>query len=65
MEEKVVKIRKNLMASQDRQKNYADKGRTHKEFKVVDHVFLKVKSRRNSMKLGNCSKLAMHYCGLF
>jgi hypothetical protein len=32
---------------------------------VGDHVFLKVKSRRSSLKLGNCSKLAAHYCGPF
>jgi hypothetical protein len=32
---------------------------------VGDHVFLKVKARRNSFKLGNFSKLAVHYCGPF
>jgi hypothetical protein len=32
---------------------------------VGDHVFLKVKSMRNSLKLGKCSKLAMCYCGPF
>ena len=29
------------------------------------HVFLKVKANRSSLKLGNCSKLAARYCGLF
>jgi hypothetical protein len=47
------------------QKSYADKGRTHREFKVGDHVFLKVKANISSLKLGNCSKLAAHYCGPF
>jgi hypothetical protein len=28
-------------------------------------VFLKVKAKRSSLKLGNCSKLAMRYCGPF
>jgi hypothetical protein len=28
-------------------------------------VFLKVKARRNFLKLGKCSTLAMHYCGTF
>jgi hypothetical protein len=65
MEEKMLKIKKNLKAAQDKQKNYVDKGRTHKEFKVGDHVFFKVKANKSSMKLGNCSKLATHYCGLF
>jgi hypothetical protein len=45
MEEKMVKIKNNLKASQDRKKIYANKGRTHKEFKVGDHVFLKVKEK--------------------
>jgi hypothetical protein len=43
MEEQMVKIKQNLKVAQDRQKNYANKGRTHREFKVGDHVFLKVK----------------------
>jgi hypothetical protein len=46
-------------------KNYDDKGRTHREFKVGDHVFLKVKANKNSLKLGKCSNLATRYCGPF
>jgi hypothetical protein len=65
MEEKMIKIKKNLKATQDRQKKYDDKGTNHREFNVGDHVFLKVKANRSSLKLGNCSKLAAHYCGLF
>jgi exosome complex RNA-binding protein Rrp4 len=47
------------------QKRYANKNRTHKEFKVGDHVFLKVKANRSSLRLGNCSKLAARYYGSF
>ena len=65
MEEKMIKIKQNLKASQDRQKSYVDKRRTHREFKVGDHVFLKVKAHRSSLKLGDCSKLAARYCGSF
>ena len=65
MEEKMIKIKKNLKASQERQKIYVDKGRNHREFKVGDHVFLKVKANRGSLKLGKCSKLAARYCGSF
>jgi hypothetical protein len=65
MEEQMITIKQNLKASQDRQKSYVDKGRTHREFKVGDHVFLKVKSNRISLKLGNFSKLVAHYCGPF
>jgi hypothetical protein len=61
----VVKIRQNLKVSQDKHKSCAYKGRTHKEFGVGDHVFLKVKARCSSLKLGKCSKLAARYCGPF
>jgi hypothetical protein len=54
-----------LKATQNRQKSYANKGKTHKELKVGDHVFLKVKAKRISLKLGNCSKLAVRYYGPF
>jgi hypothetical protein len=54
-----------LKVAQDRHKSYSDKGKTHREFKVGDHVFLKVKANKSSMKLGNCSKLVARYCGLF
>jgi hypothetical protein len=65
MEEQLLKIKMNLKASQDRNKSYANKGRTYKDFKVGDHVFLKVKSNRSSLKLGSFSKLAARYCGPF
>jgi hypothetical protein len=65
MEEKMLKIKQNLKATRDRQKRYDDKNRTHQEFKVGDHVFLKVKTNRSSLKLGNCTKLAARFCGPF
>jgi hypothetical protein len=65
MEEKMLKIKQNLKATKDRQKSYADKNRTHREFKVANHVFLKVKANRSSLRLGNCSKLATRFCGPF
>ena len=65
MEEKMLKIKHNLKPNQDRNKIYVDKKRTHWEFKVGDHVFLKLKANRSSLKLGNCSKLVAHYCGSF
>jgi hypothetical protein len=45
MEDQIVRIKHNLKASQDRQKSYADKNRTPREFLVGDHVFFKVKAR--------------------
>jgi hypothetical protein len=61
MEEKMVKIKQNLKAAQNMQKSYANKGITHRDFKVGDHVFLKVKAKRSSLKLGNCSKLVARF----
>jgi hypothetical protein len=65
MEEKMLKIKQNLKDPQDRQKIYANKGINHREFKVGDHVFLKVKANRSSLKLGSCSNLATIFCGPF
>jgi hypothetical protein len=62
MEEQMEKIKHNLKASKDRKQIYADEGRNHREFKVGDLVFLKVKVERSSLKFGNCSKLATRYC---
>jgi hypothetical protein len=65
MEEKMVKIKKHLKASQDVQQSYANKGKNHRYFKVGDHVFLKLRAMTSSMKLGNYSKLVERYCGPF
>jgi hypothetical protein len=65
MEDQMIKIKHNLKTAQDRHKSYADKNITHQEFKVGDHVFLKVKTNRSSLKLGSCTKLAARFCGLF
>jgi hypothetical protein len=32
---------------------------------VGDHVFLKVKTNKSSLELGNCSKFEARYCGPF
>jgi hypothetical protein len=39
MEDQMTKNKQNLKVAQDRQKSYVDKNRTHREFKVGDHVF--------------------------
>jgi hypothetical protein len=65
MEEHMVKIRNNLKVAQDWKKRYVDKKRTNREFKVGEHVFLKVKAKRISLKLGSCPKSVARYCGPF
>jgi hypothetical protein len=59
MEDQMVKIKQNLKATRDRQKSYADKNKTDREFKVGEHVLLKVKPKKSSLKLGSCTKLAV------
>jgi hypothetical protein len=65
MERMVKRVQQNLKEAQDRQKSYADLKRRHQEFQIGEHVYLKVKARRSSLKLGNCSKLAPRFCGPF
>jgi hypothetical protein len=65
MENMVRKVQQNLKEAQDRQKSYADQKRRHLEFQVGDHVYLKVKAQKSSLKLGNCAKLAPRFCGPF
>jgi hypothetical protein len=65
MEEQMLKIKQNLKDAQDRKKSYADKKRTHRECKVEDHVFLKMKANKSSLNLGNCLKLAARFFGPF
>jgi hypothetical protein len=63
MEENIEKIKHNLKVSQENKRSCVDKGGTHRDFKVGDHVLLKVKDKTSYPKLGNCSKLEAHYCG--
>ena len=37
----------------------------HREFSVGDHVYLRVKERKSSLKLGSFSKLSRRFCGPF
>ena len=65
MEDMVIKVILNLKTAQDKQKSYTDLKRAHKEFKVGDYVYLRVKPSKSSLKLGSCAKLAPRYWGPF
>jgi hypothetical protein len=65
MEQQVVQIKQNLKIAQDRQKSYADRNRTPREFKAGDHVYLRVRPRKSSLRIGTCAKLARQFCGPF
>ena len=37
----------------------------HEDFSFGDYVYLKVRERKSSLKLGSCVKLSPRYCGSF
>ena len=65
MELIVKHVQGNLKVVQDRQKSQADLKRTQKEFQVDEHVFIKARPKKSSLRLGSCAKLAPRYCGAF
>jgi hypothetical protein len=65
IEQQMIQIKKNLKISQDIQKSYAHGKRTPRDFKTRDHVYLRVRPRNISLRMGACAKLAPRYCGPF
>ena len=63
--EKVDLIWKRLFTAQSKQKSYVDRRRRPLEFKVGDHVFLKVMPRRGVIRFDKRGKLAPRYIGPF
>jgi hypothetical protein len=61
----VRNVQQNLKEAHDKQKSYAYQKRRHLEFQVGDHVYLKVKAQKISLKLGNCAKMEPRFCGPF
>ena len=62
--EKVSLIRQSLLTAQSRQKSYVDVRRRPLEFKVGDHVFLKVMPKRGVIRFGKREKLSPRFMGL-
>ena len=63
--EKVDLIRKRLLMAQSRQKSYVDRRRRPLEFKVGDHVFLKVMPKKGVVRFDKRGKLSPRYIGPF
>ena len=63
--EKVSLIRQRIFTDQSRQKSYADVRHRPLEFKVGDHVFLKVMPKRGVVRFGKRGKLLSRFIGLF
>ena len=62
---KVDLIWKRLLTAQSKQNNYVNIRRRPLEFKVGDHVFLKVMPKRGVVRFGKREKLAPRYIGPF
>jgi hypothetical protein len=58
-------IHDNLKAMKTRQETYAYKRRRPLEFKVRNHVYLRVSSMKGVKRFGMNGKLAPHYIGPF
>lgn len=65
MEQEMQIIKKNVEATQDKQKIYEDQHRVFKEFQVGEHVYLCIKPKKSSLRIGSCAKLAPRYCRIF
>jgi hypothetical protein len=63
--EKVAVAREKLKEAQSRQKTYADQHRRILEFKIGDHVFLKVSPWRGVRRFGIKGKLSPRFIGPF
>jgi len=65
MELTMKQLQQHLKVAQDRQKCHADQKQAPREFEIGEHMYVKVKPKRSSLRLGKCPKLAPWYCGPF
>jgi len=56
-------INKNRKETQDMQNIYANEHTAFKEFQVKEHVYLCIKPKKKSLRIGSYAKLAPHFCG--
>lgn len=64
MQQEMQVINRNLKEAQDRHKSYIDQHRAFKGFHVREHVYLHIKPKRSSLRIGSCANFAPRYCGL-
>jgi hypothetical protein len=65
LEHQVTQVNKNIKVAQDRKKRYANNKMSHNEFKVGDHLYLRIKPRRSSLRMGTCANMVPLFCGTF
>jgi len=55
MEAMVKRVRANLKVAQDRQKSFADRKRTFREYQVGEHVYVRIRARRSAPQWNGCA----------
>ena len=55
MEQEMQVIKRNLKVAQDMKKSYVDQHRAFKEFQVGKHMYLCIKPKRISLRIGSCA----------
>ena len=57
MEHEMQVIKKNIKATQDRKKSYANQHKAFKEFHVREHVYFCIKPKKISLRIRSCAKM--------
>jgi hypothetical protein len=65
MELTVKQVQQNLKVAQDSKKSNVDAKRTRRELNIGYHVYIRVKPKNSSLRLGRYTNLAPRYCGPF
>jgi len=65
MEHEMKVIKKNLKVEQDRKKHYSNQHREFKEIKVGENLYLCMKPKNISLRMGSCTELEPRYCKPF
>ena len=58
-------VHQNLKGVKDKNTSYVDLKRTHREFQLADHVYIKVNPKKSTLRLGKYKKLEPRYLGPF
>jgi len=61
----VIQIRQRLKEAQDRQKSYAYAHRTDRSYEVGDHVFIRIRPNKSTIRFGKGTKFSPQFIGPF
>jgi hypothetical protein len=61
----VIQIRQQLKEAHDRHKGYANAHRTYQSYEVRDHVFIRIRPKKSTIRFGKGRKLSPLFIGSF